>query len=69
MIGTARPVAPALDGIGARHDRAWLEAEVVNACAHGAAKSSYNCSQVHNAAMALTQQQRDQIVAYLLTLR
>jgi hypothetical protein len=69
MIGAAQPVASALDGIGARHDRAWLNAELVNACAHGAAMSSYNCSQVHNAAMALTQQQRDQIVTYLLTLR
>jgi mono/diheme cytochrome c family protein len=65
----AKPVAPPLDGIGNGHDRAWLSAELVDACVHRTPKSRYACAQVHVAAAALSRPERDAIVDYLLTLR
>jgi mono/diheme cytochrome c family protein len=69
ITGANPPYAPALDRIGVGHDRSWLAAELVDACAHPIASTAHKCAQAHNAAAALTQQQRDQVVTYLLSLR
>jgi mono/diheme cytochrome c family protein len=69
VSSAVQPSAPALDAIGAHHDRAWLNEEVANACAHRIGASAYNCAQVHNTVASLNQRQRDQIVTYLLKTR
>lgn len=64
------PVARSLDGIGALHDRRWLDAALSNACAHARPlRPGYNCAQMHAFARVLTAQQRAQVLAYLLSLR
>ena len=62
-------VGPPLDNAGVGHSRAWLSAALVNACAHHKATSQYSCAQKHNTVAALTAEQREQIVSYLLTLK
>lgn len=69
MGGAGPAVGPALDGIGRRRSQAWLERELVDPCANRSPhKSRYHCSQMPTYA-GLTQQQRDQIVLYLLAQR
>jgi len=69
MSGAGTAVGPALNGIGRRRSRAWLERELVDPCAHRSShKSRYRCGQMPSYA-GLTQQQRDQIVLYLLAQR
>jgi mono/diheme cytochrome c family protein len=69
MSGALEPVAPPLDGIGRHRSRQWLEAELVNPCAHPHASGTrYSCTAMPSFS-ALTQQQRDQIVLYLLSQR
>jgi mono/diheme cytochrome c family protein len=66
MSGTA---APALDGIGARRTRHWLEVELVDPCSHpNAGGTKYRCEAMPSFS-GLTPQQRDQIVLYLLSQR
>jgi mono/diheme cytochrome c family protein len=64
------PVARPLDGIGGRHDRQWLEDELRSACAHVQPPGNgVPCSQMHSFSAMLSPEQRDQVVAYLLSLR
>ena len=69
LTGSSPPVAPALDGIGRRRSRQWLELQLVNPCAHPhAGGSAFSCSQMPSFS-ELTPGQRDQLVRYLLSLR
>jgi hypothetical protein len=65
------PIAPSLDHIGAHYTYAALQVELLDACAHPLpSKSAFSCRQVHRfVASVLTPAQRDEIVAYLLSLR
>lgn len=70
IAGAAQPIAPALDHIGVHHSRAWLESELLNACAHPVhGYTDTQCRQAHSVAGLLTPQQRDQVVRYLLAQR
>jgi mono/diheme cytochrome c family protein len=69
LTGSQASVGPPLDGAGVGHNRAWLSAALVDACAHHKPKSRYSCAQKHNTVAALTVEQRDQIVRFLLTLK
>lgn len=63
------PLAPALDGIGSRRSRAFLEITLVTPCAHAASMGRrYSCKRMPSYA-GLTPSQRDQIVLYLLSQR
>ena len=69
MGGAGATVGPSLDRIGRKRSRAWLERELVDPCAHRPShRSRYHCGQMPSYA-GLTQQQRDQIVLYLLAQR
>lgn len=69
LSGASPPIAPVLDGIGRRRARKWLEVQLVNPCAHPrAGGGAFSCSRMP-AYGGLTQQQRDQVVQYLLSRR
>ncbi len=69
ITASSASIAPPLDHVGAGHSRDWLSAALVDACAHHKLGSPYVCTQKHNTVAALTAEQRDQIVTYLLTLK
>jgi mono/diheme cytochrome c family protein len=68
ISSAAQPVAPALDGIGARHSRAWIDATLANACGRSGPTAASGCRQAHAIIAALTPLQRNQVAEYLLSL-
>lgn len=59
----------ALDHVGAHHDRAWLETELTAPCRNARSSAAQRRCVSMPSYVGLTQQQRDQIVAYLLAQR